>query len=94
MLESLDQDLLARDEKFSFDPNEVYYYNAQRGKELILRLQSRYTEFDEQGMRGIFHEAMGIDDIVDIRCNTSFGTGHIVAFVDTTDHTYVYRQTV
>ena len=94
MLELLDQKISEREKNFTFDPNDIYYYNAHRSKELILRLQARYVDLDTAPIYQIFKDAIGIEDIKDVRFNTSFGTWHVVAFVDTGDHTYVYKQTV
>lgn len=93
MLENLHKDILKLEQNVSFDPNDVYYYNAQRSIELVLQLQNRHSNFKEQDVYDIFRES-GIDNIEKITLNTSKGAGHIIAFVDTKDkHTYVYRQT-
>ena len=94
MLEQLDQEIADREQHFSFDPNEVYYYNAQRSQPLILSLQKRYDNFDTKHIYELFQKHLGVWDIKDVRFNTTFGTWHVVAFVDTSDHTYVYRQTL
>ena len=92
MLENLSNDISKLENKIFFDPNHVYYFNAQRSKELILLLQNRYNNFDDKNVYDIFSESLGINDIKNITLNTSKWAGHLIAFVDTSDHKYVYRQ--
>lgn len=93
MLENLHNDILQLEKNVSFDPNHVYYYNAQRSIELVLQLQNRHNDFNEQNVYDIFRES-GITNIEKVTLNRSKGAGHIIAFVDTKNqHTYVYRQT-
>lgn len=94
MLEWLDQKILDVEKKFSFDPNNIYYYNAQRKQDLIIALQQRYNNFDTNHIQKIFNDSLGIDNIKDIKLNTTFGTWHVIAFIKTEDHTYVYKQTI
>ena len=94
MLEELDGQISALEKKVSFDSNEVYYYNAHRNQELILALQWRCNNFDTKHIQQIFKESLGIEWIKEIKINSTKGTWHVIAFVETPDHTYVYRQTV
>lgn len=94
MLETLDWDIVKLENRFSFHPNEVYYYNAHRNQELILLLQWRCDNFDTKHIHDIFQESLGIDWIKDIKINSTRGAWHVVAFVETENHTYVYRQTI
>jgi len=60
MLEQLDQEIADREQHFSFDPNEVYYYNAQRSQPLILSLQKRYDNFDTKHIYELFQKHLGV----------------------------------
>jgi len=71
MLENLSNDISKLENKIFFDPNHVYYFNAQRSKELILLLQNRYNNFDDKNVYDIFSESLGINDIKNITLNTS-----------------------
>ncbi|MEI7563335.1 MAG: hypothetical protein WCJ39_06930 [bacterium] len=71
MLENLSNDISKLEKNVSFDSNDVYYFNAQRSKELILLLQNRHDNFDEQNIYDVFRDSLGIDDIKNITLNTS-----------------------
>jgi len=94
MLEELGLQISQLEKNFSFDPNEVYYYNAQRPKELILALQWRHNNFDVNNVYKIFERFPKISKIKNVEVNTSKWTGHVIAFVTTAKGNYVYRQTM
>ena len=80
-----------------YHSDNIYYFNAHRPTELVLRLQQRYNTSDankERIIPEIFaRHGYTVKEIATKEGN--FGTGHVIYFVTTTeDHHYVYRANV
>lgn len=80
-----------------YQSDDIYYFNAHRPTELILRLQQRYDEFNsikEKVIPEIFaRHGYTVKEIHTKEGN--FWTWHVIYFVTTTDdHRYVYRANV
>lgn len=75
---------------YSFDSDDVYYFNTHRSKELVLALQNRYSGFDDSIVPSLVERALACKVHKIVR-NSNFGTGHIIYIVDTDRGDVVFR---
>ncbi|EKE27290.1 MAG: hypothetical protein ACD_3C00226G0009 [uncultured bacterium (gcode 4)] len=85
-----------RQSQQTYPSDEIYYFNAHRPSETVLALKDRYLAFSQirdEVIRGIFEEK-GYE-IRNIKLNeNSFGTGHVIYFIETQKWELVYRWNV
>jgi hypothetical protein len=80
-----------------YNSNDIYYFNAHRPRQLVLRLKQRYDLFSQHKDTSITQIFAKHGFIVKhISTNSdNFGTGHVIFFVTTSDnHEYVFRANI
>ncbi len=89
MNQEIAEKLKSLESKYSYNQDEVYYFNSHRSSDLVLSLQNRFETFDESIIPEIFKD---FGEAESWTVNQSFGTGHIIIFVSTKDgKEYVLR---
>lgn len=74
----------------TFRSEEIYYFNTHRPENLVLSLQKRYEGFQPEEVTKLVKNATG-GEVVGVEASQSFGTGHLIYFVDTNMGKVVFR---
>ncbi|MDQ5913485.1 MAG: hypothetical protein QG623_103 [Patescibacteria group bacterium] len=71
---------------------EVFYFNTHRPRDLVLKLQDRYTGFDKSIIADLVETSLSDVKVVGkVRSDNNFGTGHLIFYVPTDRGNLVVR---
>ena len=72
--------LLKLEGRYTYDPDEIYYFNVHRPTALVRKLQKRYENFDFSLVPAVVQHALG-KNLVSFDYDGSVGTGHLIIFI-------------